>query len=219
MVANDIRQLIPAKSDRVFIAGQTGSGKSTLARILAQYRKYVVILDSKGTIKWPGYTRVESFRKLQELDPEKCPKIVYHPTYWEETNPAVMDAFFRWVYDRRNCTLYVDELMGCTRGDVFPPYYGACLTRGRELGIEVWSGTQRPKNIPQVSMSEAEHAFIFPLRMPQDRVRVSEVANIPLQRLQYLRKRQFIYAAQDGAVIGPQTLILTAAENGASKRV
>jgi energy-coupling factor transporter ATP-binding protein EcfA2 len=216
MVANDIQQLIPARSDRVFIAGQTGSGKTTLARVLLQQRKYVVILDSKGTIKWPGYTRVESFRKLTELEPEAHPKIVYHPTYWEEKN-GTMDAFFRWVYDRRNCTLYVDELMGCTRGDDYPDYYGACLTRGRELKIEVWSGTQRPKNIPQVSMSEAEHAFIFRLRMPQDRVRVQEVAGIDARLIGQLRKRDFLYAPQEGEVIGPQTLILTTAEKSATR--
>lgn len=204
----ELNAIIPGRTDRVLLAGQTGSGKTTLARVLLQERKHVVVLDVKGRMRWPGYEIFTNFGKLTDINPDKIQRVIYKPTYDDLQNKKLIDGFFKWVYDRRNTTLYVDELAGVTDGNNYPYHYGACLMRGRELGIEVFSGTQRPIDIPQVAISEAEHVYCFRLRLPQDRIKIANTAGIPIEMIAGLNKRQFLYAPQDGDIVGPLSLEL-----------
>jgi hypothetical protein len=206
----ELKDIAPRRNDRVALFGQTGTGKTTLARALLQEREHVVVLDTKRRIAWPGYTVFTDFRKLCNIDPEKTERVIFKPSYSDtvDNDGAIMNAFFRWVFERRRCTLYVDELADVTTGDRFPFHYGACLREGRELGIEVVSGTQRPTNIPQIAMSEAEHIYCFKLRMYADRQRVERLTAIPSDQIAALYKRQFLYAPQDGEIVGPLTLDL-----------
>lgn len=203
-------QLAPVPGDRVFFAGQTGSGKTTLARVLLNARQYVVVVDVKGTLQWDGYKLVRSVDELLRigLKPDEHPRVIVRPDYRATRDIATWDRLFRWIYLRGHCTVYIDETYGITSGNDFPEYYGACLTRGRELGVEVWSASQRPKDIPQIAMSEAEHVYCFHLKMPQDRQKVQAFAGIEQDAIATLRKRQFLYAPQDGATRGPYQLSL-----------
>lgn len=203
---------IPARSDRAFIAGQTGSGKTVLARYLCAFREHVVVFDPKRRIDWTGYMLVTSLKAMASLDPKKVKKIVYRPDFqavkdWNKGDDEIQRAF-EWVYRRGKTTLYVDEAYMITNGDDMPDYYHACLTQGRELDIETWTATQRPMNIPQVLMSEAEHAYIFYLKLPQDRKKVEQVCAVLESQTATLAKRTFLYAPQSGVTQGPFTLNL-----------
>ena len=77
------------------------------------------------------------------------------------------------------------------------------MVRGRELGVEVWNGTQRPKDIPQIALSESEHFYTFRLNLPQDRERIEAVTAIPREDIAALQKMLFYYSRQDGGVFGP----------------
>lgn len=206
----ELQAITPPRTDRVFLVGQTGSGKTTLARAFLQGREYVVVLDSKRRINWPGFLVVTEFKQLGEIDPTRVKKITFRPSYADIVNNdgAVINAFFKWVFDRQRCTLYVDELADIASGDDFPFHYGACLREGRELGIEVISGTQRPTFIPQIAMSEAEHVYCFKLKMPYDRQRIERQTGIASELIASLVKREFYYAPQDGEIVGPLTLEL-----------
>lgn len=207
----DFNSILPSRSDRVAIFGQTGSGKTTLARAILDKREYVVVLDTKRRITWPGYTVFTDFGKLTDVDPVKVKRVIYKPTFDDivNNNGATINAFFRWVFERQRCALYVDELADVATGDDFPFHYGKCLREGRELEIEVISGTQRPTNIPQIAMSEAEHVYCFKLRMFADRQRVERLTGIASEKIAALFKRQFLYAPQDGEIVGPLSLELT----------
>ena len=198
MSDNKLREFVPKAGERVMLAGQTGSGKTTLARYLLEWRKHVVVLDVKGTINWKGYTLHKDFSTLTK--DTKHQRLIYRPDPLLADDLDELDVFFRWVYIRRNCTVYVDELMGVTRGELCPPYLKAILTRGRELGVEMWTATQRPKGVPQVTMSEAEHFYCFRLRMPQDRERVEQLTGVRQEQIAALPKFDFIYARQDADV-------------------
>jgi hypothetical protein len=197
--------LVPARGDRVMFAGQTGSGKTTLARVLLSTRRYVVALDTKGMLRWPEYRVYTSLDKLRKATEER---LIYRPPFHVAEDDAEREDFFRWIYLRRNCTCYVDELMQATRGEVYPRHFGAGFTRGRELGVEMWTSTQRPVSVPQVSLSESEHVYAFRLRLPQDRDRVEALAGIDAERIARLPKHHFLYSRQDADVIGPLRLAL-----------
>jgi len=164
------------QGEHVFVAGRTGSGKTFMVKKYLENSKLpVYVLDIKKTLKWVKGTDVLYTEKLSEALASKRRKIIYQPR-WEEMEEEYYDEFFKNVYEKGDRTLWIDELMGVGTAVRFPKYYKACLTRGRELGISVWSCTQRPATIPIISMSEATHFFIFNLSMKKDRERIVEIA-------------------------------------------
>jgi len=200
-----LSSMIPARSDRALLVGQTGSGKTTLARWLLASREFQVVIDAKGTLKWDGYTVA---RRVHNLTKRREARLIYRPSYGALQDHDEQERLWQWLYERGNTTVYVDETAAITDGDIFPYYYGACLMRGRERGIELWSATQRPLRIPQVCLSESEHVYAFRLRLPQDRQRVEALTGIPARSIHALPKRHFLYAPQDGEVSPPLTLSL-----------
>lgn len=214
-----LAELLPGPTDRAAFIGQTGSGKTTLARYMLRVHPnpYHVVFDPKGQMDvgkdWPAYTL---YSHLDDVARAKEPRVIYRPTYHELTDPEVMDEFFEWVYLRRNTVLYVDEIYAVAKGDTFPEYYGACLTRGRELDICVYTSTQRPARVPQIMFSESEHVYCFFLKMPRDRERVEDMTGIPREDLR-LPEHEFYYAPQRGAVRGPLRLALPKAGRSPSE--
>lgn len=204
-----VDDLLPGASERAVFVGQTGSGKTTLARVLLRSRPWVVVLDVKGTLGWKEYKLVRTLRQLPER-PQDAPRVIYRPTHAELRSDAVMDALAWWVYERGNTTLYIDELYGYLEpfGGAVAPGLHACLTRGRERGVEVWCATQRPYRIPLSVLSESEHVYVFRLKVREDRKRVEEVTGIDETLIARLPKHHFYYAPQDGEYLGPVKLKL-----------
>jgi len=200
-------ELIPAKTDRAVLVGMTGSGKTTLAMHLLRYSPHVVAIDPKGLLNWQGYQR---FTTLAEAVKCEEPKIIYAPKETELRDTSYHEAFFAWIYQRGNCTLYVDEVFGVAFGNRLPPHYHACLTRGRERGIATYSSTQRPVTLPNVILSESEKWFVFRLSMPGDRKKVEETVAISNEAIVNLKKMEFFHVtAEDQTPRGPLKLDLT----------
>lgn len=201
--------LTPHPTNRAVFVGQTGSGKTTLAQYLLESRRFVVVYDAKGQIRWPGYKRFTKCKDVTRADPHATPRILYAPNVSEFRDPRIRDIFFRWVFLRKNCTVYVDELyLIMDEGGLFPHFYHACVAQGRERGVEVWSATQRPFRIPIVILSESEHFYVFRLQDRDSRKRMEEVSGIDEETIATLPKRQFYYAAIGEQPRGPLTLTI-----------
>lgn len=205
--------LIPRPTNRVFLCGMTGSGKSYLARFLLEQRRdanhLISIYDAKDEINWPGYQRFTKLEKMIAANPRHA---IYAPNIFELDSAAYHDYFFKWNFLRQKknakkklfnpktlqglkTTVYIDEAYAVTDGQQLPFYYKAALTRGRSIGLEVWSASQRPKDIPQFLMSEAENKYFFYLEMPQDKERVRKMAGITEATIESLSmdEHEFIY--------------------------
>ena len=184
-------------NDHVFVAGRTGSGKTFLVRKYLPGYEYVAVLDTKGLMNWEEIPKEELtvINQLHQLDKVKTKKVIYRPSF-NEMEIEYYDTFFKWVYQRGNTNLWIDELMSvCENATSIPEYLKACYTRGRELGIGVWGLSQRPKMIPIVCMSEATHFFIFDLNIVEDRDRLVKIAGAEdlYIRPSYYSKRCFWY--------------------------
>lgn len=232
--------LVPGESDRAFISGRTGSGKSYLAKRLMKYvrdrhgnlreRAFALVYDAKGMLDWAkrdprqkrkeanaaGWFRVTTFRALLKCanDHKRYPKVIYAPVAGELRDVDLHEAFFRLAYERRNTTVYVDEVGAVVQGRIYPPSYHAILTRGRELGVPIISATQRPVEIPQTLMSESDVFYTFHLQMEQDQDKIAKMIPVDPDAIADLQKRFFIFYRVGESEASRHTLTKSASTEG-----
>jgi DNA helicase HerA-like ATPase len=176
--------------EHVFIPGMTGSGKSVLAEVYLAGFQNVVKLDTKGEVYerrkkgeevWRGLVEGKDFtvvEHLADLSEVKTPKIIYAPHFTEQTLEHY-DALLKWVYDRENTTIWVDELMEvCPSAMKYPPYIKAIMTRGRSKNVSMWALAQRTIDIPTIVLANTTHFFVFNLNQPQDRKKLADSTGV-----------------------------------------
>lgn len=181
--------IIPANK-HVLVCGMTGTGKSYLCENYLRTYKYVVKLDTKGETDerrldglspWEGLAEGKDFavcRHYGELDDVETDKIIFVPEY-DDQNDDTFNNFFRWIFDRGNTILWIDELMSIGSVNSFPRELGRIMTQGRSKNVAVWACTQRPSGIPSCVPSNSSYFFIFDLTLPQDRKKLVDVTGIP----------------------------------------
>jgi hypothetical protein len=175
------------EDEHVFIVGGTGSGKSALAEKFLSNYSYVIKLDTKDEVSerrkkgkevWSGlvenkdYTICTSLYDFENVD---TPKIIYVPNV-EEQNEEHYDLLCKYVYERGNTILWIDELMSiCASSQKYPLYLKALVTRGRSKNSVVWALSQRPYEIPSIITSMCTHFFMFHTNNSRDRKAVADM--------------------------------------------
>jgi DNA helicase HerA-like ATPase len=158
-------------NDRVAVVGKTGSGKTYLAKLYCRGFRNVMVLDTKGTYTW---SKVPIIRTLDKVMKQGEGRFIYRPIDLE-MNDDYYDAFFEFCYKRGQTFVMVDELAQVmdTAIDILPNWKNI-MQRGRELNVGIMNCTQRPKFVPRMSLSEAEHTFCFRLKLEDDRKTMAE---------------------------------------------
>lgn len=184
---NNLNVIEPNK--HVFVCGMTGTGKSFLCENYLRTYQYVVKLDTKdetgerraeGKSPWAGLREGKDFtvcHSLDDLEGIETDKIIFVPDY-DEQNEETYNRFFRWIFERGNCILWIDELMSIGSVNSFPKELGRIMTQGRSKGVGVWACTQRPSGIPAIVPSNSSYFFVFDMSLPQDRKKLVDTTGM-----------------------------------------
>lgn len=168
-------------NERILIVGKTGSGKTYLAKYLTKKANRLIVMDAKVTLTdwnlepWSSSVR-SSMLRGEPFRARVIPPLNGDITeYWE----AVLSD----CYKAGNLVVYIDELYSiCPPNQKPMNVLWSMYTRGRELGIGVWSSSQRPAWIPLFALSEAEHFFNFRLQLEEDRKRMAAFMGMEVQK-------------------------------------
>lgn len=187
----------------VAVCGMTRSGKSVLCEeFLARY-KYVVKLDTKHEAEerrrknepiWNHLQEGKDYvvcERLSELDSINIPKIVYMPPF-EEQSEECYNRFFRWIYERENTILWIDELMVIGTANRYPMELQRLCVMGNSKNISCWFCTQRPSGIPNIVLANCSFVFCFNLNLPADRKKMVEMTGCE-EMLTMPRDHNFYY--------------------------
>jgi len=117
---------------------------------------------------------------------------------------SLWDEVIYDIWRKGDTIIYVDEATLITPPRSILPELGRALRTGRERNVGVWIGSQRPKDIPSVVFTEAEHFFLFKLQWQSDRDKVASFTSEYVERpyMDMLRegrtaKHDFIYYGVD----------------------
>ena len=155
--------------ERWFIVGKTGSGKSIFARyILRQWSRAhypILIIDPKHGYdqfaEEPEQATLERPWRLGEGGSmELAPIMIYQPIMPARHDPA-LDALFYAVLRHGHMVVEIEDTAGMMTAQSAPEGYTALITQGRAKGVSVLTLAQRPFNVPDVAMSQADHVVIF----------------------------------------------------------
>jgi hypothetical protein len=150
-------------TDRVALFGMTGTGKTTRARLLLAACPRTVILDPKGTYHDGRAQRVTRYER-------RTPHQLFRAGDDRQAYEDYLSALWR---DGQPCVVYVDEVADLASSSrVLSRQLSRAIREGREVGIRVWSATQRPADIPSVIFTEADHIWTFYLSYEGDREKV-----------------------------------------------
>lgn len=178
-----LAEMIPQPGEQAAFVGQNGSGKTTLmVRLLGAYyqRRQIEVMDGKRDKIWQGRKAAfaRKFIQVPRYGWPKYPLVVYRPSGEEGHDRGTLDDWCEWIYERGNTVACIDEVTLITPTPLaYGPGFLDLYTRSRARGVTLFSGTQRPVQVPRMMFSEAKHVFVFYLSDKRDREIVAGFTN------------------------------------------
>jgi energy-coupling factor transporter ATP-binding protein EcfA2 len=206
---------VPKQDERLACVGKTGSGKTELLKTLFVAKANAHLVDTK---------LAKAYRDGGGIGEEVFGRNIYRSKYmgpgryvWHtpddfnlEYNPDSIEEYCNAIYQIGNRVVAFDEMLDVATAQTTLFSFHRMYTRGRERGIGVWAGMQRPAGVPPVARTEVEHKYCFYLEDPDDQERMEAAfGGYPLP-WNYLKKHRysFFYCGVTGDVHGPFRLRL-----------
>lgn len=152
-------------TDRVFVGGINESGKSTVINVIAAgFRCQVLLYDTKDEFSIPG---VDAVHTPEGIDWDQ--RIIH--VIDDNGDLRETDRLFKTIWQRKagrtehkttyGLVVVVHELadLCADQPGKSPQWVSVVIRKGRGHKIGVLYGSQRPRNIPRVARTEAQHSI------------------------------------------------------------
>lgn len=191
-----------APGDRVVLVGPSGCGKTELAKSLLSTRRNALVIDTKGVEEWRDIGTPVTRKEVGRI---RGGRFVFTVPDSFIVEPDEQSILLLALLRAGNRVVYLDELYD------FLPTHGLKIiaTKGRASKVGLWAATQRPFHVPLFTISEAQHFFVFGLRLDQDQKRMEQATGTQLPWKALLaRKHSFVYVNESGMLHTPTKLLL-----------
>lgn len=193
------------QGEHVSLIGPTGSGKTTLAYFLLPFRQFSIVLATKP--KSPSLTRFgrdHHYKVMKDwrwYPPTRVPKRIIWPEMNNITDTInqskVVGETLSNVFVEGGWCLYIDELRYVTETLGYKRWVNLYLLQGRELGISLVVGSQRPAWIPLEVFDQATHLFFWQDRDDRNLSRISGISSMDTYTIREtilsLKTHEFLY--------------------------
>jgi hypothetical protein len=209
-----LRSLRWQQGDDVTILGPKGSGKTTLELELIKKRACVVLFLTKprdrvlsAYIKENEYT---IYRRWEAHTIED--KIALWPPFDDESSFYKQHIIFReaingrgrkepGIFKQGGWTIVIDEVLYFTEELKLEPSLRMLWTQGRSNDLTLVAGSQRPRDIPQLMLSQPVHFFLFNVGDDYEVERIAKIITRVSKEIRYivprLAKHEFLYVNKD----------------------
>lgn len=209
---NSVELPTPAQDERCAFIGKTGSGKTVLMKDFLSVKPNFHLLDTKLAKSYKDGGKIGKSVYGENIYKNLGPgKFVWHTPddFNVEYNSDAIERYFATVYSIGNRVIAIDELLDIGTSSYTPFSVHRAYTRGREKGLGVWAGMQRPSGIIPSARTEVEHKYLFYLEEEIDRSRMESAFDYPIPWT-YLKREEFsfLYCDPRGNVEGPFKLSL-----------
>ncbi len=178
-------------SDRIFISGRTGTGKTHLVKyyLLPHYNKYV-FYDVKRENSDVIHDVIITTPKELKNNINKYDKVLYQPKNLTDKD---FNDVCEIVFNARDNTLYMDEAALVSSPTKILYWHRILVTQGRSYGVGSINTTQRPRDVNNTLISEAEHLFVFSLNLETDIVKIKQMTGTAADEVYFLPEHHFLY--------------------------
>lgn len=179
--------MLVANSDqRVGFIGQTRMGKTFLAEHLLEQQPRVIAIDSKGHLRWDGYSLTDNPIAALLTD-----HVIYRPPDGTPP-PDFWEASVNSLHERGGGVLYVDEMGHQTSSARIAKGLADAFRLGGEKGVGVWYSGQESTTIHNTTLRQSELLCMFYNQGASDREKLAAIVGDMAFTTQYLDKYQFI---------------------------
>ena len=164
--------VVMMSNERVAIIGAPGSGKTWLAtQMLGAVGAFVVLTADDRSVPDSVAAMMPGVPVTASFTPSLARQIVCIPDTFasEEAKWRAWDAVYRAIFHHGNRVVYCDELTAMSPGTSPRPAFEELINQGRKRNIGVWTGMQRPRRVPRIALTAAEHFHLLSMTDPDDR--------------------------------------------------
>lgn len=185
-------------------------GKTFLAERMLEQQPRVIVVDSKGFVKWKGYHLTSNPVAALTED-----KVIYRPSDGKPP-PGFWAEAVRSLHARGGGVIYVDEMSYVTDSNRIDKGLADGFRLGGEIGVGFWYAAQESTTVHNTTLRQSEALVMFYNQGASDRDKLGRIVGDMAYVTAYLQPWQFVVFERGETYDGEAVPIYTVDTDGNS---